>query len=125
MTERKKSKILIIEDEDTTAAVLSEFLELRGYEILWSKDGIDGLEKVFQVSPDLVLLDLMIPGMNGLDVLLEIKSKTQTQSIPVVVCSAVDRINGLDSWAKWGALAYLSKPFDLNEVFRTIHSALT
>jgi acetyl-CoA carboxylase carboxyl transferase beta subunit len=83
-----KRKIVIIEDEPDILEVLSYNLRREGFEILTANDGIQGLAMVKREHPDLVLLDLMLPGENGLDVCRKMKNSTDLKNIPVIILSA-------------------------------------
>src|SRR5438270_267407 len=114
-----KKTIVLIEDEEGTALLLSEYLGSHGYEISWAKDGLTGLDLIKKTLPDLVLLDLVTPGINGMDVLLETKSNPKTKDIPVLVCSG-NKLQDLDKWLSWGAEDYISKPFNLRQMLQKI-----
>lgn len=117
-----KNKILIIEDEENIARVLQLELEFEGYETGVAHTGPDGLIKYREQQWDLVLLDLMLPGLNGFDVLRRIRaSETST---PVILLTAKgeveDKVTGLDL----GANDYVTKPFEIEELLARIRSAL-
>ena len=120
----KKRSICIIEDEKETAYLLTKFLQARGYRTRSAGNGVDGLELVQKSLPDLVLLDIMMPGMNGFDVLLKIKSDPKTQGVPVIVCSVLNDIRDVERCCQWGAEGYINKPFELERVARKISSTL-
>ena len=82
-----KDKVLLVEDERSLTDVLVYNLEREGYEVFVSHDGKDGLRKAQTILPDLVILDLMLPVMSGLDVCKEIKSAATTSNIPVLILS--------------------------------------
>lgn len=117
-----KEHILIIEDEENIARVLQLELEFEGYEIDIALTGPDGLIKYREQQWDLILLDLMLPGLNGLDVLRRIRA-TETNT-PVILLTAKndveDKVAGLDL----GANDYVTKPFEIDELLARIRSAL-
>lgn len=117
-----KERILIIEDEEKIARVLQLELEFEGYETGTAYTGPDGLIKYREQAWDLILLDLMLPGLNGLDVLRRIRA-TET-STPVILLTAKndveDKVAGLDL----GANDYVTKPFEIDELLARIRSAL-
>ena len=117
-----KERILIIEDEEKIARVLQLELEFEGYETGTAYTGPDGLIKYREQEWDLILLDLMLPGLNGLDVLRRIRA-TET-STPVILLTAKndveDKVAGLDL----GANDYVTKPFEIDELLARIRSAL-
>jgi two-component system, OmpR family, alkaline phosphatase synthesis response regulator PhoP len=118
----KKTKILVIEDDLSILTGLSMSLNFEGFEVIQAQDGKTGLEKVINERPDLVILDVMLPHMNGFEVLEELKQRGNT--IPVMVLSAkgfeTDKITGLNL----GADDYVVKPFGLNELLARIRAVL-
>lgn len=117
-----KERILIIEDEENIARVLQLELEFEGYETATAYTGPDGLIKYREEQWNLVLLDLMLPGLNGLDVLRRIRA-TEADT-PVILLTAKnnveDKVAGLDL----GANDYVTKPFEIDELLARIRSAL-
>ena len=120
----KKKKVLVIEDDAEVASLLSEFIELNGYKAVKAPDGFTGMQMVEEIDPDLVLLDIMLPKMNGFDVLLKIKSQSKTKDVPVLMCSALNGMRDVEKCCQWGAAGYITKPFDLARVSRKIDSIL-
>lgn len=117
-----KERILIIEDEENIARVLQLELEFEGYETGIAYTGTDGLIKYREQQWDLILLDLMLPGLNGLDVLRRIRA-TET-STPIILLTAKsdveDKVAGLDL----GANDYVTKPFEIDELLARIRTSL-
>ncbi|MBE1555261.1 response regulator transcription factor [Sporosarcina limicola] len=117
-----KERILIIEDEENIARVLQLELEFEGYETGVAHTGSDGLISYREQAWDLVLLDLMLPGVSGLDVLRRIRA-TEVET-PVILLTAKsdveDKVAGLDL----GANDYVTKPFEIEELLARIRSAL-
>ncbi len=117
-----KSRILVVEDEIRIARVLKLELEYEGYEVLVEHEGRAGLETALSEKVDLVLLDLMLPGLNGLDVLRRIR-KSEFY-IPIILLTArdttLDKVMGLDQ----GADDYISKPFEIEEVLARVRNTL-
>jgi two-component system, OmpR family, response regulator ResD len=114
-------KILIIEDENTIAQVLRLYLEQAGYQVLTASDGVTGLELHAREHPDLLILDLMLPTLDGMEVCRRIRSWANT---PILMLTArqgeEDRIAGLDM----GADDYLVKPFSPREVVSRVKAIL-
>ncbi len=113
-------RVLIVEDEVDIATLVAFNLERAGFAVDMVHNGREGLEKIQKDQPDLVILDLMLPGMDGLQVIKEMQRDTRTHSIPVLMLTAKsqidDRIKGLET----GADDYLTKPFSPKElVLRT------
>src|SRR5262245_22088531 len=86
-----KPRILIIEDERTLVKTLEYNFEREGYEVIASHDGTEGLRKAQTILPDLVLLDLMLPGLNGLEICRELRAGERTKEIPIIMLTARPR----------------------------------
>jgi DNA-binding response OmpR family regulator len=117
-----KKRILIIEDEIKIARVLKLEIEYEGYEVLVEHDGREGLEVALNNNIDLVLLDVMLPGLSGLEVLRRIRKANS--HLPIILLTArgstFDKITGLD----YGANDYITKPFEIEEVLARVRSSL-
>ena len=120
MTER----ILVIDDSDGSRELIGRFLEKAGYEVMVATDGQDGLAKAFAAEPDLILLDIMMPGMYGYEVCETLKKEARTRDIPVIFLSALgesrDKIRGLEI----GGADYITKPFDRGEALARVRTHL-
>jgi len=108
-----KSRVLVVDDDDTVREVLRRYLTRDGHEVIEACDGITGLNLALTREPDLVVLDLMLPGMDGLEVCHEIR---RTSTVPVIMLTALgqesDRVVGLE----YGADDYVVKPFSPREL---------
>jgi len=115
-------KVLIVEDEAAILTGLKDNLEGEGYRVSTASDGKNGLDKALKENVDIVLLDIMLPGMSGFDICKEIKSKKLT--LPIVMLTAkaeeADKIMGLEL----GADDYITKPFSVNELLARIKAVL-
>ncbi|PIR96753.1 MAG: response regulator [Candidatus Doudnabacteria bacterium CG10_big_fil_rev_8_21_14_0_10_41_10] len=113
--------ILIIEDDPTIQKALSEVMLSEGYKVYTSFEADGGLEKVANNKPDLILLDLILPGKSGFEFLKEIKNSPSTSSIPVVILSNLGDEDEVRQGLKLGAVDFLVKAdYDLNEVVKII-----
>lgn len=116
------TRILIVEDEPNMVAGLRDNFEYEGYEVLTAGDGVEGLERALKESPDLVVLDVMMPRMSGLDVCKQLKAKRP--SIPIIMLTArgqeVDKVVGLEL----GADDYVTKPFSIRELLARVKAVL-
>lgn len=119
-----KELILVVEDEPEPALLIETFLKRRGFRVEIAKDGQEGVEKAQKLKPDLVLLDIMLPGIDGMNVLLALKAKPEIKDIPVIMCTALNGIKEVERCCKWGAAGYVTKPFELARVHEKILSAL-
>jgi two-component system, OmpR family, alkaline phosphatase synthesis response regulator PhoP len=120
----QKPKLLLIEDEEDIAALIKLQAELSGYKLTVEVDGLNGLRAVEKEKPDLVILDIMLPGQSGLDVCRKIKTNPDLKDIPVIIISAkseeLDVILGLEL----GADDYVTKPFSTKILFSRIRAVL-
>jgi two-component system phosphate regulon response regulator PhoB len=117
-------RVLIIEDEPAQREVLAYNLEAEGFQVSQAGDGEEGLLLVEEDTPDLILLDWMLPGLSGIEVCRRLKSKSETRGLPVVMLSArseeVDRVRGLET----GADDYMVKPYSLAELMARVRAHL-
>lgn len=107
------SKILLIEDEPDIQEITKSALELvGGYNVYTANDGFEGLNKAQSLIPDLILLDMMMPGMNGITTLEELRKIDSTKDIPIIFMTAKVQPNEVNTYIKLGAIDVISKPFD-------------
>ncbi len=118
----KRKHILLVEDDESILFGLQDILESEGYQISTASNGIDGLKLAIENSIDLLLLDIMLPGMNGFDICKKIKK--ENSMLPIIMLTAknseLDKISGLD----YGADDYITKPFSLAELLARIRAIL-
>ena len=114
-------KILFIEDESALQEAVGEFLRQKGYNVLKAMDGETGIRLAESESPDLVLLDLVLPKKEGFEVLKTLKDDDETKDIPVIVLTNLEGVKDLDKAMASGATTYLIKTqYSLEEVFNKI-----
>jgi DNA-binding response OmpR family regulator len=114
-------KILIVEDDKFLRDLLSKKLQDENLTIVAAVDGEEGVKKAEEETPDLMLLDLILPGMNGFDVLKKIKENSKTSEIPVIVLSNLGQKEDVERALSLGAKDYLIKAnFTLEEIFDKI-----
>src|SRR6266480_2431587 len=118
----KKPRILIVEDEPAMVEGLRDNFEYEGYEVISAGDGVAGLERALADDPDLVVLDVMMPLMSGLDVCKQLKAKRP--SLPIIMLTArgqeIDKVVGLEL----GADDYVTKPFSIRELLARVKAVL-
>lgn len=120
-----KKKILIVDDERDIVVILKLALGKEGYEVIEAFDGLEALEKAAEVKPDLILLDIMMPKMDGLSVNLKLKEDTATAKIPVIVITGRGQFKELiDARKDIEIYAYLEKPFTVAMLMGKIKEAL-
>ncbi|GIN20289.1 MAG TPA: response regulator [Bacillus bacterium] len=109
-----REKVLIVDDQFGIRTLLNEVLQKEGYEIFQAANGFQALSVTEQHAPDLVLLDMKIPGMDGLEILK--KMKEINPDIRVLIMTAYGELDLIEQTKKLGALAHFSKPFDIEEI---------
>ena len=109
-------KILVVDDERHIVRLVEVNLQRAGYEVVQAYDGVEALEKVSADKPDMIVLDVMMPRMNGFDVLKNLKAKPETMDIPVIMLTA--KAQDADIFRGWqsGVDSYLTKPFNPMEL---------
>lgn len=119
-----KKSILLIEDEEDIAALVKLQADISGYKLHVESDGINGYRAVERDRPDLVIIDLMLPGMNGLDVIRKMRGNQELKNIPIIILSAkteeLDHVLGLEL----GADDYVAKPFSPKVLFSRTKAVL-
>ena len=119
-----KKRILLVEDDPSAIRLVGYALEQEGYEVLTAANGVEGLRKAREEEPDLLILDVMLPGLDGFELCRRLRADAQTAGLPVLMLSAkaqeIDKTTGL----KMGADAYLTKPADPSEIVSRVESLL-
>ncbi len=118
----RKTRILIVEDEPAMVAGLRDNFEYEGYDVISAGDGVAGLDRALADNPDLIVLDVMMPRMSGLDVCKQLKAKRP--SLPIIMLTArgqeIDKVVGLEL----GADDYVTKPFSIRELMARVKAVL-
>lgn len=122
--EEGKKKILIVEDDRHIADSLCFSLKEHGYQVDAVYDGKDAILKVKDYEPDLILLDVMLPGMNGFEICKELKGSETTLSIPILMLTSMEKTEDIIKWLDAGADDYITKPFSLPELSARVKSHL-
>ncbi|MBW2306626.1 MAG: response regulator [Deltaproteobacteria bacterium] len=122
--QRNKRRILVVDDIHENVEILQARLEAQGYEVVTAYDGEEALRKVSETSPDLVLLDVMMPKMDGFQVCRAIKSSPQTEMLPVIMVTARTDTSDIVKGFEVGADDYLTKPYNQQELQARVRSML-
>ena len=124
MDAKPRQTILVVDDEEDILLLCRVNLEFEGYHVVTASSGVEGLEQARAVQPSLVLLDVMMPTMDGWHVLEALKADHETMDVPVVMLTA--RVQGEDQMRGWsgGAADYIMKPFSPVALLETIRSVL-
>ena len=117
-------KILIIEDDPGTTRFLVYTLEQEGYKVLSAEDGLEGLKKARDEHPDLIILDIMLPGMDGYEICHRLRQKPETRTVPVLIVSGRARQDDKNIGLRMGADDYLSKPVDPQTILAKVETML-
>lgn len=120
----RKPKILIVDDEPSVVDLVALSLIPGKYEVLKAYSGLDALDKVYQEMPDLIILDLMMPGVDGFEVCRRLKNSSVTQHIPVIILSAKGEVKDKLEGMQTGADDYITKPFDPMEMEARVNTVL-
>ncbi len=120
----KKGKILVAEDERKILNLLQLYLEKNNYEVITAQNGIEALEKVKKFDPDLLVLDIVMPEMNGHEVCKKIRKDKKYRDIPIIYLSSLAEKQSIVSSLELGGDDYLTKPFDPNELIARINAIL-
>ena len=119
-----KDKILIVDDNKTNLKLMSQMLEKSAFEVNTAVSGEECFKNISELKPDLILLDIVMPNMDGYEVCKQLKKNKNTSNIPVIFLSAkkdpADKVKGLSL----GAVDYITKPFDAGEVVARVKSQL-
>jgi putative two-component system response regulator len=119
-----KPKVLVLEDSEANVMILRTYLEAEGYQVFSEENGKTGLEMVPNIQPDLILCDIQMPGMNGLDVTKQLKSNPDTRLIPIIIITAVNEMKNKLKGIEFGAEDYLLKPFNKFELMARVNSLI-
>ncbi len=119
-----KKTIVVVEDEADIREVLIYNLEREGYQVFGEADGIKGLKMIQEMIPDLVLLDLMLPGLDGLQICKHLKDTSATHQIPIVMVSARSSESDIVLGLELGADDYVTKPFSPRELLARVRAVL-
>ncbi len=117
-------KILVIEDDPNALRLVEYTLEQEGYKVITASDGLEGLRKAQNEHPDLIILDIMLPGLDGYEVCQQLRQKPETAKLPILMLSAKAREIDKDTGLKIGADDYLAKPADPSMIVAKVRTLL-
>lgn len=117
----KKARLLVVDDEENIRFLFKEELEEEGYSVDVASNGLEALDKIKQAVFDLVILDIKMPGMNGIEALNEIKN--MNKNLPVILCSAYGEFK--QDFSSWASDGYVVKSADTKELKQTIKDLLS
>lgn len=118
------SKVLVVDDSPTEIFQFKDILEKLGHEVITADNGSDGVEKAISQLPDLVLMDIVMPGMNGFQATRKITKAAETKHIPVIIVSSKDQDTDKVWGQRQGAKGYITKPVNREELIAVISKLL-
>jgi DNA-binding response OmpR family regulator len=118
-------KVLLVEDEDALRRVMKDLLEREGFTVFEAADGVIALDEIDRSAPDIVVLDLNLPRLDGYGVLSHLRSRPQTATLPVIVLTAKGDEDSEVRVFEYGASDYLTKPFRPRALSARLHSLLS
>lgn len=125
MSEAAKPRILVVEDDPDLRTIVRLQLSASGFEISEAENGAAGFEKIQQEIPDCVILDLMMPVMDGFGFLKRVRSSMALQDVPILILTASEDERNRTRGFQYQADAYMSKPYDLTELTQTVQQLCT
>lgn len=121
MSSKKKAKILVVEDDPIAIAILTSRLKAKNYHVIVANTGEEGIELAHQQSPDLILMDMVLPGMHGLEATIRIKNDPKTKDIPIFAVTAMGSSAFAEACQQDGICVFIKKPYDFRELLKHIH----
>ena len=117
-------RVLVVDDEPSVVKMVEFRLKKEGLDVIVAQNGTEGLEKAKKEIPDLILLDVTMPGMNGHEVLAKLKEMPDTKSIPVIMFTAKGQVEDVERSSREGAVDYIAKPYDPATLLGKVKKAL-
>ena len=121
---KKKRRILAVDDDPDLLDALLMLFSQEGYEFLAARTGEDGYNKAVREKPDLIILDIMLPGRDGYQIARHLRGHAKTKNIPILFLSAKDTPHDIEKGLKVQADAYIAKPFDLNRLLDKVEQLI-
>ncbi len=122
--EETRKKVAIIDDNISFVDVLGRFLAMKNFEVISAFDGTEGIKTVSRVMPDIILLDIMMPGLSGYEVCEKLKKVDKTKNIPIIFLTVCSRPEDIKKGYELGAAFYITKPFNYTELIEGINKVL-
>ncbi len=122
--EKQQLKVLVVDDEDNIIELIRLGLRYEGFQVEVASDGEQGITMAQRINPDLVILDVMMPGIDGLEVCRRLRANPTTQDVPILMLTAKDEVGDRILGLQTGADDYLTKPFDFYELLERIKAIL-
>lgn len=124
MNTTQLATVLVVEDAPSEMALMSHYLKEEGFSVIGAVTGQEGLDKAISQRPDVIVTDVVMPGISGFELCRALKRTPETQAVPIVICSSkkqnIDRLWGM----KQGAKVYLTKPYTRDELIEAVKTVL-
>jgi len=122
MSGKNKSKILVIEDDPVAIAILQSRLKAKNYRVIVANTGEEGIKLAHQHIPDLILMDMVLPGMHGLEATIRLKNDPKTKNIPIFAVTAMGSSEFVEACHQDGICVFIKKPYDFRELLAHIQN---
>ena len=116
--------VLVVDDEPLTQDLLRLMLEPAGFRVTGAEHGLEALQKIQQSKPDIMILDVMMPHMDGITVCRKVRSNPETADLPIVMLSGKTHLNAVEEGMEAGANRYLAKPMSRNDLIQNLREVL-
>ncbi|MBK7897142.1 MAG: response regulator [Candidatus Promineifilaceae bacterium] len=120
-----KNSILLVDDEPNLRELLRHMLEIGGYEVVEAEDGLDALDRLAERTPDLMILDVMMPYLDGVSLCKQLRASAEFASLPIVMLSGKTQYRAVQEGLAAGANRYLCKPITVDELIQTVREVLS
>lgn len=120
-----KKTVLVVDDEPDIVSIVKGMLEGEGYDVLCAGDGLEVFALLADRIPDVLIIDRMMPGMNGMEIISKLKESPKTSSIPVIMLTSMDKFDDVTEGYKQGADGYITKPFTKAQIINGVNLVLT
>ncbi len=117
-------KVLVIEDNPMNMELATDLLQLQGYEVLQAGTAFEALGLLREVTPDLILMDIQLPGLNGLDLTRDLRQDPRTKDIPIIAITAYAMLGDEEKAVRAGCNAYIPKPIETTKFFQVVGEVL-
>ncbi|MEK7335031.1 MAG: response regulator, partial [Candidatus Binatota bacterium] len=117
----KKRSALVVDDEPDIVHIVKTMLETEGFEVLCANDGSQVFDLVAERIPDILIIDRMMPGMNGIEVISKLKESPRTASIPIIMLTSMDKFDDVSEGYKQGADGYITNPFTKAQIISGVN----
>ncbi|MCA9900574.1 MAG: response regulator [Ardenticatenaceae bacterium] len=120
-----KNSILLVDDEPNLRELLRHMLEIGGFEVIEAEDGFDALDKLAENTPDMMILDVMMPNLDGVSLCKQLRATARFATLPIVMLSGKTQYHAVQEGLAAGANRYLCKPITVNELIQTVREVLS